>query len=217
MSDVVRDPLPLFDQCFPQVFQGEIVGILRRIYVEYPNVTQSIVRQPHDRDILGAIRRAMIEGEFERLGAGYPSITSRIEKNRSGNTHVVAEAQYFVFTESFVRSPTKLVRWAAYRESDSLANYPLFRDVEPADEIHSGLKLNAVLLHGHSRRNQSELGFAVVRFPSPGFRGYLPDVINLIERFPVAPPVVVEPDAMEDIPDELEPKIRTDQPDRKEL
>jgi hypothetical protein len=216
MSVVLCDPVARFNQSFPQSLLESIVGVLRRIHAESPSVAQSVARQPHDRDIHGAVRRALVESELECLVADHPPIIARIVTNRSGNTHVVLESQGFIFTESFVRTPTKVVRWAAHREADSFANYPLFKNSESPDAIDPGAKFSAVLLHGHSRRSRSELGFAVVRFPSPGFKGYLPDQINLIERFPIAPPVV-EPDAMEEIPDALEPQIRTDQPDRKEL
>lgn len=215
MSEVLHDPIPLFDECFPKSLQEVFLDILRRKYAEYVSATRSVIREPHDRDVFGDIRRGLIEGEFERSVAGLTALGARIEKNRSSNSHVVIEAGNFILTESFARGPRQVVRWAAFREADSLANYPLFRNLPP-DEISADQKFNAVLLHGHRPGNISELGFAVIRFPKPGFKGYLPDLINLFDRFPLIPSIV-EPDAMEEIPDTLEPRIRTDQPDRKDL
>lgn len=215
MSSVNLDPIVIFDQTFPCELQGMMVEVLRSLYGESASATNSIVTGPHNKDLQPHVRRAMIEARLEKVAAGYSEITVRNETNRSGNTHVVIEGPNFILTESFVRSLSKVVRWAAYRNAHSLQNYPLFATIETPDDLQPEMKFNAVLLHGHRPHSKYELSFAVIRFPHPGFKAYLPDLINLLDRFPIVP-IASEPDEMENIPDTIEPKILTDRPIRKD-
>lgn len=209
------DPIAVFDESFPSSFQEAVVELLRMQYAATPDIVRSFARAPHDKDPFPVVRRAMIEGQLEELVTTHDGLTVRPEKNRSGNTHIVVEAPHFILTESYARSPRKIVRWAAYRAADSLVNYPLFAKIDPPDDIQKETKFNAVLLHGYSNQNRDELGFAVIRFPSPGFKSYLPDLINLLDRFP-ATTQELDLHAMEEIPDAIEPKIRTGMPLRRD-
>jgi hypothetical protein len=213
MANVCLDPVRVFDDSLRAVAQRDITDTLRTLYRVAFGVTQSIAGAPHVRDLHPHLRRAQIETKLEVLAANHPGLSARIEKNRSGNSHVVIEAEHIILTESFARSPKKFVRWAAYRDADSLFNYPLFRGVDDADELQPGMRFNAILLHGPSPQKDDELGFAVIRFPRPGASGYLDEMINLLARFPEVI-VVSDPNAQEVIPDSIDPKIRIDQPIR---
>jgi hypothetical protein len=215
MASFDIDPIQVFDQSFPASLQQATVELLREVYAYSHDTSQVIVQGPHNQDLLPHLRRAIVESRLQSLIQDYPGVQVRIEENRSRNTHIVIEGPNIILTESFARAPSKVVRWAAYRSLDSMQNYPLFRNTEPPDELRPEMKFNAVLLHGHRPNHKNELGFAVIRFPTPGFRKYLRDLINLLDRYPVAP-FVPQTDAMEEIPDTIEPKILTDRPIRKD-
>ncbi len=213
MSSVNLDPITVFDKSYPRNFQRRVVETLQELYENSATTTNSVVSTPHSKDLLPYVRRALIEQRLEELAAGDSGLKRRIETNKSGNSHVLIEGPFFTLTVCYANSPKKVVRWAAHRNAGSLENYPLFASNDPCDEPSEAMKFYAVLLHGHRRGYKRELGFAVVRFPNPGFKSYDPDLINLLARFPLVPSII-ESDAMEDIPDAIDPKIITDHPNR---
>ena len=215
MPCVNLDPIAVFDSSIPRDLQQMWFETLQKLYRSSVDAIETLVKTPHDKDIHAPLRRAFIEEKLERSVIGHRDIQSRIETNRSGNSHVVIDAPNFKVTEAYVKSPNKIVRWASYRDSDSLVNYPLFATIEQKEELSAAMRFNAILLHGSSRRSKRELGFAVIRFPQPGFKSYLPDCINLLDRFSAASHVS-EPGATENIPDSIDPKIITDRPVRKD-
>ena len=215
MPEVFLDPVLVFDESFPASAQDEFIRALRYLYRDSFGVSSSLVREAHVRDLHPHLRRSQIESRMHELAGRHPDLGVRVERNRSGNTHTVVESRHISLTIAHAKAPSKYIRRAAFRETDAMKNYPLFRAVIPSDALLPGIKFSAILLHGHPPGKPDQLGFAVVRFPKPQSRGYLDDIVDLVSRFPDIragdvtlsaasnPPVV----SVEEIPDSIEPKI----------
>ncbi|WP_165076100.1 hypothetical protein [Paludisphaera rhizosphaerae] len=214
MAAVACDPISVFDKSFSISLQAAALEVVRQMYREAQPLSEQIAKGPHGKDLLPHVRRGGIQTRLEEVACSHEGVQVRTEFNRSGNAHIVIEGPNIILTESFARSKSKVVRPAAFRRNDSMQNYPLLENLEPPDDITTEMKFNAVLLHGYGARGGIDLGFALIRFPSPGFKSYQPEMINLLERFPAGVPIS-QSYAMEEIPDLLEPKMRSDIPVRK--
>jgi hypothetical protein len=210
-----RDPVNLFDQSIAPPVQSELLRTIKQLYPVSYRATVDLVRTPEVGDLYPKVRRGIIEGGARSVAEKH-GLSTKIETNRSGNTHTVIQSGNFFLTISQVCDPSDMVRHAAFRAEDALHNHPLFAALTEDEPPESEAQYNAILKHGPDPKNPDQLGYALIVFPKPDGRSCLDISINLMARYDgtVSEP---KPFREEIIPETLPDfGIRTDLPNESE-
>lgn len=214
MPNTTYDPIALFDSSFSGQVQEDLLRGVAEAYPSSYRITADCMDEPEVRDAWPHVRRGRVEGVLRRVAQRF-GLSVREDTNRSHNRHVVIGGGNFIVTQSVVGEPGLTVRHACFREAEAVNNYPLFADLQDDDPPGEDTKYYAILVHGPSRTDPMQLGFAFIKFPTPG--GHFLEVdIDLMKRYPevIAGPATFEEEV---IPDAIEPQIRTDLPEKDEV
>jgi hypothetical protein len=142
-------------------------------------------------------RRGLIEQSLREIAKRYKGVVATAEKgpvNENGQTgwwsHTLIRCGPISFTQNAVSDRNEMVRPSYFRQVYAAKNPQLLlfdREEPVADDSprapREAVKLYGILLHGQSAW-PSFPDFAVIRFPSREYDGYLPGVVDLFREFP---------------------------------
>lgn len=198
---------------FTDPFLRDITRAIRHLYPETLREAQLNYHEPEVLGIWRHTRRAKIEGASRSIAMLHGHVAGT-EQNRSGDNHTVIESGRFLLTISRVEDQSEVPRRAQFRQEHAIHNQPLFAAMEES-ETEQNCKFSVILIHGPSPRDSQNLGFVLLRFPTPSGKGWLSVSLNLLALF-AENDEVREGFSEEIIPDSIDPEIRTDQPRREE-
>lgn len=176
------DPRALFRDSVPSGFLEESIRIVDRAYRHAYELCSEHFAEPEAHDILGDMRRGMIEQGWRTAAKAFEGVDATVSKNAGDNcNHTEVTAGRVVLTESCVRWPTEVVRRAIFRDGLARSNQlVLFPDLWPAPDPDASLF--AIVLHGSHPDYPDRVAFLEVAFPDPS-GGYL-DHFDLLDWFP---------------------------------
>jgi hypothetical protein len=192
MALTYDERLALFEEEVPEDFCRRVAEGLSRIYQD-ANVATADLPLHLQRYMEPHLRRT--NAELLLLTSGTAAgIESRVAHNASRDGHAVCLTKHLVITISKSGSPRIAPRWAVHRTA-----YSIFRSLSqmrlrlwPGEHEPDPIPMPDVelvyvqIIHGPSRQNRHDLGFAYANFVAPGGRRYFGAGINLLERYGAA-------------------------------
>jgi hypothetical protein len=151
----------------PADFVPDALGMLFDQYRAAYETCDSLMDASERRDVLAAMRRAMIETEVRAVAGRYPTAKVQTLRNRRKTSHFSLVAFGAVdITVAKSGSPHRMPRPAAYRENFFESAQASLFDKEVAKP---GDRIYAVLIHGPARRKRrkdEEVPLANPKFPT---------------------------------------------------
>lgn len=171
-DDIRKDLLRLTASQVPAAFVNELQRLLPKIYQESfaSCFHEAAWDEPEARDLVGHVRRAIVEAQVRRLAKKAGIIATPLKNRRKTASHTLVRAGRIVFTVSAISREARMARAAHFRKQHAAVNHIFTQptlaglDIEPPELFEAG-EIYAILFHGPSAGNPKELGFACFGFP----------------------------------------------------
>ena len=205
MPAYIFQPDNVFREAVPLEFLENTVQILCDCYVQ---AYQDCLKYPKSErhDLRPHVRRGLFEWQWREHAQSYEELSADpIGNVRKTAFHTEIKCGPIILVESFVDTPTTIVRPALFRETLTMRYQPLFREQDEQVEE----SLFAILLHGAADARTP--AFAHIAFPLRDEKGYHENRVDLFAWFSE---IVASKSSFQEelVADEIEPELRKDVP-----
>ena len=166
--------------------------VLRMLFAAYRQAKASVDERhgpPEAYNLEPMEKRAIIEGQLRDLAVAFPELDAKTIHDRHTNwwNHTRLDCGRVSITQNATSEPEDVVRPSLFREVYAAKNPQKwlvgFEDDAPPPPSPDSV-LYGILVHGRDPCNRNELGFAMIRFPTPDLKDWHESRIDLFHEFP---------------------------------